>query len=59
MDNVQNLKDFSTGTLVEKLQAAVSKAVNVPEPNENTDLHLALVPVGDLKTIIALLGPRK
>lgn len=56
MDNVQNLKDFSTGTLAEKLQAAVEKAVNVPEPNENTDLHLALVNVGDLRTIISLLG---
>lgn len=57
--NVQDLKEFSTTTLVEKLQAAVENAVNVPQPNENKDLHLALVSVGDLRTIISLLGPRK
>jgi hypothetical protein len=58
MSNVRSLKDFSTGALQAKLQEAVDNAVNVPDPNENTDLHLALVPVGDLRTIITLLGPR-
>lgn len=58
MSNVRNLKEFSTGALREKLQEAVDSAVNVPNPNENTDLHLAQVSVGDLRTVIALLGPR-
>lgn len=59
MSTVRNLKDFSTGVLAEKLQKAVDDAVNVPDPNENTDLHLALVNVGDLRTVISLLGPKK
>jgi len=59
MSNVRSLKEFSTGALVEKLQTAVNNAVNVPNPNEDTDKHLALVKVGDLKTVIALLGPRE
>jgi len=57
MSKVRNLKEFSTGALQAKLQEAVDNAVNVPNPNENTDLHLALVNVGDLRTVIALLGP--
>jgi len=59
MSNVRSLKDFSTGVLAEKLQKAVDDAVNVPQPNENTDLHLAMVNVGDLRTVISLLGPKK
>ena len=58
MSNVRNLKEFSTGALQTKLQEAVDNAVNVPNPNENTDLHLALVNVGDLRTVISLLGPK-
>jgi len=58
MNNVRSLKEFSTGLLADKLQEAVDKAVNVPNPNENTDLHLAQVSVGDLRAVIALLGPR-
>ncbi len=57
MGNVQNIKDYSTADLIRNFQKAIENAINVPQPNENTDLHLALVNVGDLKAAISFIDP--
>ncbi len=57
MDNVQNIKDYSPEALIRNFQKAIEHAINVPQPNENTDSHLALVNVGDLKAAISFIDP--
>jgi len=55
MSNVQNINGCLDNSLVNTLQEAVEHAVSVPKPNKNTDLHLAVVPVGDLRKVITIL----
>jgi len=41
--------------LEERCTSAIDKAVNVPDPNEDTGKHLALISVADLRALRELV----
>jgi len=44
-------RTFDLSRLADVCTDAIDKAVYVPDPNVDTDLHLALIEVGDLRML--------